>query len=208
MLKGGKYFLGGRWGAVWFSDQTIDPCSKVWDIPRRKQELRSRTSGRTPRVTLPGEPVPRSPTLDLQVTRLRQAIIATHSWVYSGYLYSHGCDCPEDYLLYPSVYIVSILYCNRQRDEGVRGPWGKWGHHEWGGRRGTRPAWREGISSWYPAVETDRRSQDARRQRRQARRDIKASPCKEYVSLYVLICCNLNDCNREQCLTCLSVSGE
>jgi hypothetical protein len=30
----------------------------------------------------------------------------------------------------------------------------------------------------------------------------------EHISLYALICCNLNDCNREQYLTCLSVSGE
>jgi hypothetical protein len=66
----------------------------------------------------------------------------------------------------------------------------------------------EKMGSWYPAVEMVRRSQDARRQRRQARRDIKASLCTEYVSLYALICCNLNDCNREQYPACLSVSGE
>jgi hypothetical protein len=33
--------------------------------------------------------------------------------------------------------------CNRQMDKGVRGPWGKWGHHECRGRRGTQPSWQE-----------------------------------------------------------------
>ncbi len=65
----------------------------------------------------------------------------------------------------------------------------------------------EEMSSWHPAVEEGKRSQDARRHRRRAQHDIKTSSCTEYVSLYVLICCNLIDCNREQCLICLSVSG-
>jgi hypothetical protein len=78
-----------------------------------------------------------------------------------------------------------------------------------GGEEGDPPSLaEEKISSWYPIVETDRRSQDARRQRRQPRCDFKASSCTEYVSLYVLICCNLNDCNREKCLIVLSVSEE
>jgi hypothetical protein len=64
------------------------------------------------------------------------------------------------------------------------------------------------MSSSYPAVEMGRRSQDARRHRRRAQHNIKTSSCREYVSLYMLICCNLNNCNCEQCLTCLSVSGE
>ncbi len=44
--------------------------------------------------------------------------------------------------------VTSLLlddsYCNRQRDESVRGPWGKWGHHECRGRRGTWPTWQGG----------------------------------------------------------------
>ncbi len=77
-----------------------------------------------------------------------------------------------------------------------------------GGEGGPGPPGGREDSSWYPAVETVRRSQDARRQRRRAQRDIKASLCTEYVSMYALICCILNDCNREQYLTCLSVPGE
>jgi hypothetical protein len=86
-------------------------------------------------------------------------------------------------------------------------PGGKWGHHECGGEGGPGPPAGGKISRWYPTVETGRRSWDARRQRRRARRDIKTLSCTEYVSLYVLTYCNFNDCNREQCFTCLSVSG-
>jgi hypothetical protein len=77
-----------------------------------------------------------------------------------------------------------------------------------GGEGGPSPPGREEVSSWYPAAETVRGSQDARRQRRQTRSDIKATLCTEYVSLYALTCCILNDCGHEQCFTCLSVSGE
>ncbi len=31
-------------------------------------------------------------------------------------------------------------YCNRQRDIDVHGPWGKWGHLKYGGKRRTQPA--------------------------------------------------------------------
>ncbi len=41
-------------------------------------------------------------------------------------------------------YCLPSLMCNGQRDEDVRGPWGKWGHHECRGRRGTGPAWQGG----------------------------------------------------------------
>jgi hypothetical protein len=44
----------------------------------------------------------------------------------------------------PSIYIVKAFpYRNCGHGEkDVRGPWGKWGHHECRGRRGARPGWR------------------------------------------------------------------
>ncbi len=49
------------------------------------------------------------------------------------------------------------------------------------------------ASSWYGTVGTVRHSQDARRQTRQARHEIKAPLCTEYISLCTIICCSLND---------------
>jgi hypothetical protein len=77
-----------------------------------------------------------------------------------------------------------------------------------GGEGGPARLAGEEVSSRYQTAETVRHSQDDRRQRRQARHGIKAPLCTEYVSLYVLTCCILNDCSHERCFTCLSVSGE
>ncbi len=60
------------------------------------------------------------------------------------------------------------------------------------------------IGSWHQTVEEVRRSQDVRRHGERARHDTKAPLCTEYVSLCVscaIICCILDDCNREPCFT-------
>ncbi len=59
----------------------------------------------------------------------------------------------------------------------------------------------EGVSSWYQTAKEVRRSQDDRRQRRWARHGTKAPLCTEYISLYAIIFCVLDDCNHEQCFT-------
>jgi hypothetical protein len=52
------------------------------------------------------------------------------------------------YRNYAKVFIVTALpmsqhgKCNGHGHKDVRGLWGKWGHHEYRGRRGARPAWR------------------------------------------------------------------
>jgi hypothetical protein len=76
------------------------------------------------------------------------------------------------------------------------------------GEGGLGPPGREKISSQFPTVETGRRAQDARRQGGRAWCDIKTSSCTEYVSMYMFIYCNLDNCNHEWRLICLTVSGE
>jgi hypothetical protein len=40
-----------------------------------------------------------------------------------------------------SLYNTNCVHkCNGHEGGGVRGPWGKWGHHEWGGGGRTWPA--------------------------------------------------------------------
>jgi hypothetical protein len=60
------------------------------------------------------------------------------------------------------------------------------------------------MGSWHQTVEEIRCSQDVGKHGERARHDIKVPLCTEYISLCVscvIICCILDNCNREPCLT-------
>jgi hypothetical protein len=93
--------------------------------------------------------------------------------------------------------------CNGRWGRGVHGPWGKWGHIECRGRRGTRPAkrggkWTVGIGQWrrldtFKMFESSKDGLGTTRNQPYAQSMIICVIC-------VLICHTPDNCNRELCL--------